>query len=346
MIYFRLRGGCRPPTTLKIKDRMSAILPRLLGFAAVLSLAACASVPPAPAPVAAPAPAATPIAPFPGISGMAPTADGRYLIVIDTKSYSSEPRFGLLDAVAKGGSRFEAVPVDGWDKVGGLSNDLEALCALPGRSDEFLALESSYRDDNFGRVLHLRVREGRVVMLKALSLPRERSNGKDGMGYEGLACQRIDGDRTLLVLGERGGSQVRPRGSLRLGTFDAGRGRLDWQAGEIDLHAPGSWLSVPPHRDIADLYVDGEGALWAVAASDPDEYGPFRSLVWQVGTLDARNAAHPLTLASTKAPRWIIDGFKVEAVSAPDPRIPGSLLSIGSEDEKLGGVWRALGSTH
>ena len=335
------------PMTPKSKDRMPAILTRLLGFAAAVSLAACASVPPPAVPAApAAAPATVPIAPFPGISGMAPMADGRYLVVIDTKSYSSEPRFGLLDAVAKGGSRFEVLPVDGWDKVGGLSNDLEAVCALPGRGDEFLALESSYRDDNFGRVLHLRVRDGRIAMLKALQLPRERSNGKDGMGYEGLACQRIDGNRYLLVLGERGGSQVRPRGSLRLGSFDAGRGRLDWQAGEIDLHAPGSWLSVPPHRDIADLYVDGEGALWAVAASDPDDYGPFRSLVWQVGTLDARNAAHPLTLASTREPRWIIDGFKVEAVSAPDLRIPGSLLSIGSEDEKLGGVWRALGSTH
>lgn len=331
--------------------RMPVMTSRLIALATTLSLAACASVTPPPAAPAqpatpAPAAAAASITPFPGISGMAPMADGRYLIVIDTKSYSSEARFGLLDAVAKGGSHFQALEVDGWDKHGGLSNDLEAVCALSGRHDEFLALESSYRDADYGRVLHVQVRDGRVQLKKALALPRERSNGKDGMGYEGLACRPIDGDRYLLVLGERGGSKVRPRGTLRFGTFDAGRETLDWQATEIDLHAPGSWLSVPPHRDIADLYADDEGALWAVAASDPDDYGPFRSLVWLVGKLDVRNLAHPLTLAPVKEPRWVIDGFKVEAVSAPDARIPGSLLSIGSEDEKLGGVWRALGSTN
>lgn len=309
----------------------------------LLALAACASAPPAP--VASPAPAAAPapaFQPLPGISGMAPMADGRYLIVIDTKAYSKEPRLGVLDAVAKGGSRFTALPVTGWDKVGGLSNDLEAICALPGRSDEFLAAESSYRDAEYGRVLHLRVRDGVIELLRAMPLPTERSNGKDGMGYEGLACRHIGGDRYLLALGERGGAPVRPRGTLRFGEFDAAAGQLHWAADERELHAPGSWLSVPPHRDIADLYVDGEGQLWAVAASDPDDYGPFRSLVWLAGKM-GNDLGQPFTPAPVQEARWIIDGFKVEAISAPDARIPGSVLSIGSEDEKLGGVWRALG---
>lgn len=280
---------------------------------------------------------------MPGISGMALMDDGRYLIVIDTKSFSDAPRFGAVDAVTKGGGRFERLPVDGWDRVGGLSNDLEAICALPGRHDEFLAAESSYRDADYGRVFHLRVRDGRIELLSAMPLPTERSNGKDGMGYEGLACQRIDAERYLLVLGERGGSATRPRGSLRLGEFDADSTRIRWRDEEIELRAPGSWLLVPSHRDIADLHVDAKGALWSVAASDPDDYGPFRSLVWQVGQLDGNDTAEPLKLAPVQEARWIIDGFKVEAISAPDPRIPGSVLSIGSEDEKLGGVWRALG---
>ncbi|RMH89473.1 hypothetical protein EBB59_10275 [Lysobacter pythonis] len=288
------------------------------------------------------APPSSPM-PLPGISGMAPMSDGRYLVVIDTKAYSDDLRFGALDAVAKGGSRFQPLPAQGWAKVGGKSNDLEAVCALQGRDDEFLAAESSYRDAEYGRVFHLRVRAGRVELLKALALPSERSNGKDKMGYEGLACARIEGERHLLVLGERGGSPLRPHGSLRLGEFDAGRGALTWRGGETRLHTPGHWRQASSHRDIADLYVDGEGALWAVAASDPDEYGPFRSLVWRVGVLDVRNAADPLRLVPGHEPSWIIDGFKVEALSAPDPHIPGSVLSIGSEDEKLGGAWRSLG---
>ena len=229
-----------------------------------------------------------------------------------------------------------------WDKVGGKSNDLEALCALKGRPDEFLAIESSYRDADYGRVLQVRIRGDQAELVRAMPLPKVRSNGKDGMGYEGLACRRIGPDRYLLALGERGGSQVRPRGTLRFGEFDAASGGLNWQEDEVPLLAPGQWLNIPPHRDLADLYVDDKGGLWAVAASDPDEYGPFRSLVWSPGRM-GDSLATPYFPAPDHEPRWIIDGFKVEAISAPDPRVPGSVLSIGSEDEKLGGVWRALG---
>lgn len=310
-----------------------------LAIAAVLPLAGCISI-------NAPVPAIPSInlaANLPGISGMAPMSDGRYLIVMDTKAYSQDLRFGAVDAVAEGGTRFSPMPVLGWEAVGGLSNDLEALCALPGRNDEFLAAESSYRDADYGRVLHLRVRDGAIELLHAMKLPTERSNGKDDMGYEGLACRRIGEGRYLLALGERGGSQVRPRGSLRFGEFDAAAGTLNWQAQETELHAPGSWLSVPPHRDIADLYVDGAGTLWAVAASDPDDYGPFRSLVWTPGRMGTGLDRPFLTEHADRGPRWIVDGFKVEALSSPDRRIPKGVLSIGSEDEKLGGAWRVLG---
>lgn len=311
----------------------------LFAFAATFTLAGCISInTPAPA-----IPSVNLSASIPGISGMAPMSDGRYLIVMDTKAYAQDLRFGAIDAVAEGGSRFSPMPVRGWETVGGLSNDLEALCALPGRTDEFLAAESSYRDADYGRVFHLRVRDGAVELLHAMKLPTERSNGKDDMGYEGLACRRIGEDRYLLALGERGGSKVRPRGSLRFGEFNASVGTLAWQANESELHAPGSWLSVPPHRDIADLYVDGAGTLWAVAASDPDDYGPFRSLVWSPGRMGDGLDQPMDTARADREPRWIVDGFKVEALSSPDGRIPGGVLSIGSEDEKLGGAWRALG---
>lgn len=312
----------------------------LLLLAALAALTGCIHIAvPAPPPLAVPAA-------LPGISGMALMRDGRYLVVIDTKAYSDGVRFGALDAVAEGGSRFMPLPVSNWGAMGGLSNDLEALCALAGRSDEFLAAESSYRDADYGRVLHLRVRDGAVELIRALKLPTERSNGKDKMGYEGLACWRNGDGRYLLALGERGGSKLRPRGSLRFGQFDADAGTLQWQASETGLHAPGKWLSVLPHRDIADLHVDDAGTLWAVAASDPDDYGPFRSLVWSLGQIGDSLQRPLLTTHADREPRWIIDGFKVEAISAPDPRIPKAVLSIGSEDEKLGGAWRALGPTN
>ena len=313
---------------------------RIPSLLLAFSLAACAVAPPKNAPAAGNLPT-----PIPGISGMAPLGNGYYLIVVDTKSFSDAPRFGLLDPVVKGGSRFTALQVRNWDEVGGKSNDLEAVCALKDRMGEFLAIESSYRDAEYGRVMHVRVHGGQVEIARAMPLPKERSNGKDGIGYEGLACRRIGPDRYLLALGERGGSRLRPRGTLRFGEFDAASGTLRWQSDETPLLAPGNWLTDPPHRDLADLYVDDAGVLWAVAASDPDEYGPFRSLVWSPGRM-GNSLASPYFPAPDREPRWVVDGFKVEAVSAPDPRISGSVLSIGSEDEKLGGVWRALGPSN
>jgi hypothetical protein len=37
-----------------------------------------------------------------------------------------------------------------------------------------------------------------------------------------------------------------------------------------------------------------------------------------------------------------IDGYKVEGISAGTGLIPGSVFTIGTEDEQLGGSWRVL----
>ena len=78
--------------------------------------------------------------------------------------------------------------------------------------------------------------------------------------------------------------------------------------------------------------------LWGSAAVDPGDDGPFRSVVYLIGHVDA-NQNPPIKLYNSDT-YWVIDGFKVEGVAArEDDRLP---LSIGTEDENFGGVWRPL----
>ena len=39
---------------------------------------------------------------------------------------------------------------------------------------------------------------------------------------------------------------------------------------------------------------------------------------------------------------WGRDGFKVEALAEPAERVQGSVMSMGTEDEALGGIWQPL----
>jgi len=96
----------------------------------------------------------------------------------------------------------------------------------------------------------------------------------------------------------------------------------------------------PFQRDIADLYLESN-VLWASAVREAGPTGPFSSFIYQVALLDPQ-AAEPIRLIGESRVYWQIDGLKVEGLAAPSPLLPGSSLSIGSEDEKLGGVWRSL----
>lgn len=278
---------------------------------------------------------------MPGISGMAPLADGHWLAVVDTKAFSAAPRFVAFDPLDVPGSLRE-VAVDGWDKAGAPSNDLEALCALAGHPGEFLATESGYYQGQYGRLFHVRYRQQRLEILAVMPLPRERSAVERGAGFEGLACWPLGRRQYLLALGERGSSPLRPRASVRFGVFHQARRQTQWREDEAVLEIPAHWLDGTRLRGIADLYADGDGRLWAVSTIDPGDAGPFRSVIWSPGRL-GRSLAAPVEWLPHPASGWVVDGFKIEALSAPDTRIHGSVLSIGSEDEQLGGSWRALG---
>ena len=311
-----------------------------LAFLAAL-LAGCAA-PPAVAPLtpATPSAASVPVQADPrlGISGMAPAGDGAFLVVHDAKSFEDGPRLSVL-TVGAAGIGYRALDVDDWAHPDGRSSDLEGACALGDGT--FLVAESGTWEGRFGRLFHVRLTGGGAEVLAAVRLPFARDNapGVDGDNLEGLACV-ADGDRTLVLLGERGASEAYPAGLVRWARFDASTGALDvTDAGRagVPVSAPGD-LVARGYRSVTGLHVAPDGALWAAASRDPGDLGPFDSVVYRLGRVE-RGAAVPVVVEPGGA-ACAVAGFKVEAVSAP--ALPGSTLSLGTEDEALGGAWRPL----
>ena len=292
------------------------------------------------------APALSKEDPHPGYSGMAQLKQNKYVVVHDAKTEEDGPRLGIVKIRKDRTPKYEILEIMDWKHEDGRSNDLESICALPGRSGEFLLAESGYRKQRFGRLFHIAVHKKSARVLSVLALPLVADNTKrnNGDNFEGLACVSHQEGRVLVVLGERGGSKLYPSGVLRWGWFDSATGTLTWPddgtKGKV-ITAPGQWLHGESKRDIGDLYFDNTGVLWAVATEDAGDAGPFRSVIYQVATI-LDNPKDPLQLIQDGRPFWILDGLKIEALSGP-AGIPGEgPLSIGSEDENYGGVWRPL----
>ncbi len=280
-----------------------------------------------------------------GYSGMAQLDSQKYVVVHDTKSYKDGARLGIV-RLDNGVPRYEELSVDDWKDEDGRSSDLESICALPGRPGEFLAAESGYWEGKNGRIFHLTVQDGQARVQSALPLPLLADNSEDqeGDNFEGIACAPHPGGGILVVLGERGGSERYPAGVLRWGRFDPATAAITWtDAGKAGqrIAAPGAWVDPEAKRDISDLHLDPQGAIWAVATEDAGDAGPFRSVIYKVATLDG-DPDRPFGIVKDGHIGWVVDGLKVEALSGPPGTSEHSFLSYGTEDEDLGGIWRPL----
>lgn len=277
----------------------------------------------------------------PGYSGMAKHGPASYLVVHDTKAFQDRPRMALLNVPADTRGTYLPLEIADWKDPDGRSNDLESACPLPGRAGEYLIAESGYREGKYGRIFHLRVAGAEAEILRAYKLPLLADD--DEHNYEGLACITMDAQRVRVILGERGGSTVYPRGLLRWGTLDLGQESLSWYEGGrefIEVESPGDWPGNASRRDISELHVSPDGVLWSVATADAGNVGTFRSVIYELGRIV--DGERPVEVAPRPAATWIVDGLKVEALAETTELVEGSVLSFGSEDERLGGVWRAL----
>jgi hypothetical protein len=74
----------------------------------------------------------------------------------------------------------------------GAANDLESVCAIPARQNEFIVAEAGSWKGRFGRLFHIRIDadNGTADVLGSADLPIEQDTDMvvTGDQFEGLAC--------------------------------------------------------------------------------------------------------------------------------------------------------------
>jgi len=274
-----------------------------------------------------------------GFSGLVKIGKHEYLTVHDRKAKSDDARLARVEVV-KEGMIYQPIWVADWK--GERANDLEGVCRLP--TGDFLAAESGVREGQFGRIFRLELEKDDTAKVRAVYAgAKVLESNKDGKGddYEGLLCVPVGG-KVLVMQGERGGSKAFPRAMLRWGWLDLEGDTLTFSkeglAG-IEVAPKSRLVEGAEQRDIADLYADAKGVVWAVAATDSGDSGPFRSYIYRLGTLQPEQNP-PIRLEKELKASWTIDGFKIESLA--EAWTKDGALAFGTEDEDIGGVLREL----
>lgn len=282
-----------------------------------------------------------------GSSGMCSYGSNSYLTVYDLKSFQEGSRVGFLQSY-KDSLIVNPIKITEWSEWGGPSSDLESICKLSGRNNEFLIAESGNWQGKGGRIFHIEVDTLKLEALikGVINIPmfKENNFGLTGDQYEGMICLQESEQNYILLLAERGGSPVFPNGIIRWASLNLLDYRLSFSTqGFIgkQLEAPGNWEGNLNKRDITDLYLDENNVIWSVGTEDMSDAGPFYSVIYQLGRV-VDDSEKPFIFLEDLIIWKEIYGFKVEALARPSSEIPGNVISFGTEDEIYGGVWRVL----
>ncbi len=281
-----------------------------------------------------------------GSSGMEQISDSSYLVVYDLKSHKEGTRLGLIILTEEA---IDVYPIEikQWDTEG-LPNDLESICAIPGKPNEFLVAEAGNWKGALGRIFHLQVdidtRTAKVIGSFKYPFLALNDFSIEGDQYEAMHCLPYSENERIVLLGERGGSTFSPMGIIRWGLWDIKKNTLTIE-GEglkgVSVTAPGHWTSNETKRSITDLYVDPAGILWASASEDQGDAGPFYSVIYQLGKINPMGSEKPLMIFDSLTIGREIYGLKIEALSGPKKGI-NCTHTFGTEDEMYGGVFRPI----
>ena len=285
-------------------------------------------------------PAGVPI----GFSGLEAIDSVRFLVVVDRKDFQQGLRLASL-RIEGATPDLTELSVSTWGGTPPLPSDLEGVCGIPQRTNEFFATESGSWEGRAGRLYRIQVAQTSAVVSDIEQLPVWADNTPDITGdqLEGLECAQLTASTVLLIFGERGGSAAHPSALLRWATYDLPTSTLTWTAdGRTGKPVPG--LLPQGGRNITGLYLDSNNDLWASGAVDPDQdFGPFWSLVYKVAVVDV-DSNDPIQVIAAPAITHCVDGFKIEGLAAAPTTVAGAQLSFAGEDESFGGIFRALRS--
>jgi len=271
----------------------------------------------------------------PDISGLAWVAGDSFLAVHDAKNpeENNRPRVSLLELPKSlGGITWKHLTVD-WPLPLGPSSDLESIARIPG-TNSFLLVESGEgRIDRprFLRVFLIEIRNNRAELLSYTELPGLVKN------IEGSAVARV-GSSFIFLCAERGDSrpstemywtdvQLRP---LKFGSFKRAYFKPVGFTGQNK-------------RPVSAIEVDNKGRIYIASAYDPeDDNGPFSSVIWRAGQLQAYRNSVRLVFLSKPYKLATLDGLKVESLAIRETKEGLIELFAGTDDENYGGALRAI----
>ncbi|MGW5863157.1 hypothetical protein ACWFRJ_13405 [Streptomyces sp. NPDC055239] len=259
-----------------------------------------------------------------GISGLTVASRSgdnlRTLVVRDNKE-PGENR--IAEVTYRPGQVAEVAPIS-WHG-GAEPVDLEALDAVPGTSDEYVALASR------GLAYHLKLTDAgeSVQVLDIAPLP---AIGTDD-NFESFSLTSRHGE-TVAVWADRGEGEDRPAtlyaAPFSINSYD------EAQFGPVEK---ATFRAPYPEGDVrhaSDIEVTKSGRLLISSASDAGDDGPFDSAVSDAGKLSVSSEGN-VRLSVAKSPEVLekFDGHKIEALRC----VPGShLAALGTDNENTGGA--------
>ena len=159
-----------------------------------------------------------------------------------------------------------------------LPYDLEASIKVPGEKNRYILMESG------GKCFEITIdpKDFRVDVIHTFTLPLIKSK----MNLEGLTIYP-SGQGLLFIYGDRG-SDSRP--STLFTSFFNRKNKKFYDINQFTFDLP----EPKKHkRNISELAIDMNGNLWTVATSDPGNYGPFISALYQLGKISPAGLFKP-----------------------------------------------------
>ena len=189
---------------------------------------------------------------------------------------------------------------------------------MPNYSNKFIAMESTGK----AYIFLIDPFDFRIELLQTLTLPGITNK----MNLEGLAVYN-SAQGQIFIYGDRGSDK---RSSTLITAFYEPDNHKIYEVNKFVIDLP-----VPKNdkRNIADLTIDNNGAVWTSATSDPGNDGPFKTAIYQIGQMSnvgTFDFNHPSLLK----PLIMIDNQKVEAMLFDK----GELILM-TDNENLGATY-------
>ncbi|MBT2399651.1 hypothetical protein [Streptomyces sp. ISL-100] len=214
---------------------------------------------------------------------------------------------------------------------GPLPKDLEALDAIPGRKNHYIAVASE------GTAYHIAVAGDTVTVLgRPVPLPGKVT----GDNYESFAVFRHPSGKLTAVWATRGNSEEKSVVRAAAMTIGQASLRIGMPAGTQEFAVP--FPTEDEVRHVSDLKVLPDGTVLIASASDPNtDDGPFSSALYSAGKLSMNRGLQPV-LHQKKGSLTPLRRFtkqddrKIEAVA----QLPNKQEIWGTDDENHGGFVR------